>query len=116
MRIRLLPIALTVVILALIALIVILSTRRAIELSAPPPIILSQDDRDDAEHLIRSRINTLSPTPPKLGGRFSVSSISWDERGRARVAYGDGESTLEAMATVRTGSGRVKVEGFEVKE
>ena len=116
MRIRLLPTALTLLIVALIALIVVLSVKRGIEVSAPPPVILSDADRDDAERIIRARINTLSPTPPKLGGRFEVETIEWDDRGRARVTYGDGESTLEGTATVLTGSGRVKVEGFEVKE
>lgn len=116
MRIRLLPTALTLVIMALIALIVMLAVQRGIEVSAPPPVILSDDDRDEAERLVRARINTLSPTAPKLGGRFEVESIEWDDRGRAHVRYGDGESTLEGIATVLTGSGRVRVEGFEVKE
>ena len=116
MRIRLLPTALTLVIIALIALIVMLAVQRGIEVSAPPPVILTDEDRDEAERLVRARINTLSPTAPKLGGRFEVESIEWDDRGRARVRYGDGESTLEGIATVLTGSGRVRVEGFEVKE
>lgn len=116
MRLRLLPIALTLVIAALIALIVMLAVQRGIEVSAPPPVVLTDEDRDDAERIIRARINTLSPAAPKLGGRFDVESIEWDTRGRARVRYGDGESTLEGTATVLTGSGRVRVEGFEMKE
>lgn len=116
MKIRLLPTALVLVIVALIALIVVLSVKRGIEVSAPPPVILSDTDRDDADRIIRARINTLSVTPPKLGGRFDVESIDWDDRGRAHVTYGDGESTLEGIATVLTGSGRVRVESFDVKE
>lgn len=105
-----------VVIAALVALIVVLVARRGAEVSAPPPVTLSDTDRDDAERIIRGRINTLSPVPPKLGGRFDVRTIEWDARGRAHVTYGDGESTLEGTATVLAGSGRVKVEGFEMKE
>src|SRR5688500_17074719 len=94
----------TVLIVALIALIVMLSIQRGAEVSAPPATILSVDDRAEAERIIRSRINSLSPTPPKLGGRFDVQSVEWDGRGRALVTFGDGESTLEGIATVLAGS------------
>jgi hypothetical protein len=42
--------------------------------------------------------------------------VEWDARGRALVLFSDGESTLEATATVKTGSGRVIVEGFTMNE
>lgn len=116
MRIRLIPTVLVVLIVALIALIVVLAVQRGIEVSAPPPIVLSQDDRDEAERVIRARINTLSSAAPKLGGRFEVSAITWDDRGRAHVTYDDGESTLQATATVQTGSGHVRIEEFMTKE
>lgn len=116
MKVRLLPVALTIVIIALIALIVVLSVKRGMEVAAPPPIVLSADDRAEAERIIRARINTLSAVAPKLGGRFSVSSVAWDDRGRARVTFGDGETTFEATATVLAGSGRVRVDSFAVKE
>lgn len=113
---RFVSLSLIAVICALVALIGVLTVQRAVEVSAPPPVVLSDDDRADAEHLIRARINSLSPVPPMLGGKFDVSSIEWDARGRAAVTYGDGESTFEAVADVQTGSGRVKVSGFAVKE
>ncbi len=116
MKVRLLPAALTLVIIALIALIVVLSVKRGIEVTAPPPVVLSDGDRAEAERIIRARINTLSTAAPKLGARFTVSSVSWDDRGRAHVTYDDDETTLEAVATVLTGSGRVKIEAFAVKE
>lgn len=116
MKVRPISIALVIVIVALIALIVMLAMERGAEISAPPPVTLSETDRDDAERIIRSRINSLSSTPPKLGGRFDVTSIEWDNRGRATVTYGDGESTLRGTATVLTGSGRVRIEGFVVGE
>jgi hypothetical protein len=116
MRIRLLPSALTLVIVALIALIAMLAIKRGVEVSAPPPVELSTGDRAEAERIIRARINSLSTVPPKLGGRFDVTSLEWDARGRATVTYGDGESTFRGVATVETGSGRVHVSGFEQKE
>lgn len=100
----------------LIALIIVLATQRGIEVASAPPVILSIDDRTEAERIIRARINSLSPTPPKLGGRFQVSTVEWDARGRALVTYDDGESTLEATATVKTGTGRVTIEGFMMSE
>lgn len=115
-RIRLLPLALVVVIIALITLIAMLSIKRGIEMSEPPVVELSQGDRAEAERILRSRINSLSPVPPKLGGRFDVTSLEWDKRSRAVVTYGDGESTFEGVAKVESGSGRVKISGFEVKE
>lgn len=116
MKLRPLSVSLMLLILALIALIVVLSVQRGIEVSAPPPVILSEDDRSEAERIIRARINTLSTAAPKLGGRFEVNAIQWDARGRATVTYGDGESTLHATATVRTGSGNVKIEAFVTGE
>lgn len=116
MQRRLLSVSLIVVIAALIGLIVLLAVRRGEEISGPPPVQLSVEQRAEAERIIRARINTLSPTPPKLGGKFEVGDITWDSRGAARVRYGDGESTLTGLATVQTGSGRVKIEGFTVTE
>ena len=116
MKSRLVSASLVVVILALVALIAVLAVRRGMEVSAPPPVTLNDDERAEAERILRARINSLSPTPPMLGARFDVESIEWDSRGRATVTYGDGESTLEGIATVLTGSGRVRVEGFEVKD
>ena len=105
-----------IVIVALVALIAFLAVRRGAEVSAPPPVSLSDDQRAEAERIIRSRINSLSPTPPKLGGRFVVDGVEWDGRGRATVTYGDGESSLSGVATVLAGSGRVKVESFVMTE
>ncbi len=116
MKIRLLPLALVVVIVALIALIAMLSIKRGVEMSEPPVVELSQDDRAEAERILRSRINSLSPVPPKLGGRFDVTSLEWDARSRAVVTYGDGESTFEGVASVESGSGRVKISNFEMKD
>jgi hypothetical protein len=115
-KIRLLPLALVAVIVALIALIAMLAMERGVENSAPPAVEFSVDDRAEAERILRSRINSLSPVPPKLGGRFDVTSIEWDARGRIGVTYGDGESTFEGVATVESGSGRVKISGFEMKD
>lgn len=115
-KIRVLPLALVAVIVALIVLIAMLAVKRGVELSAPPPVELSQDARAEAERILRSRINSLSPVPPKLGGRFDVTSVEWDARGRIGVTYGDGESTFEGVASVESGSGRVKISGFEMKE
>lgn len=116
MKVRLLPLALVVVIIALIALIAMLSIKRGAEVSAPPVVELSQGDREEAERIVRSRINSLSPVPPKLGGRFDVTSLEWDARGRVGVTYGDGESTFEGIASVESGSGRVKISGFEMND
>jgi len=116
MKSRLVSVALVAVIIALIALIGMLAMQRGVEVSSPPPVSLSQGDRDEAERIIRARINSLSPTPPMLGGTFDVDAIEWDTRGAARVTYGDGESMFEGTATVETGSGRVKISGFEMKE
>lgn len=116
MKIRLLPLALVAVIVALIALIAMLAMERGVEMSAPPPVEFSEDDRAEAERILRSRINSLSPVPPKLGGRFDVTSVEWDARGRIGVTYGDGESAFEGVATVESGSGRVKISGFEMKD
>ncbi len=116
MKLRPLSVSLVLLIIALIALIVVLSVKRGIEVSAPPAVILSDDDRDEAGRIIRARINTLSTAAPKLGGRFEVNAIEWDDRGRARVTYGDGESTLQATATVLTGTGHVRIEEFVTKE
>jgi len=113
---RLLSASLVVVIVALIGLIIVLAIRQGEELAAPPAVELSDDDRAEAERIIRARINSLSPAPPKLGGKFDVSDIEWTNRGAARVTYGDGESTFEGLATVQTGSGRVKIEGFTVED
>lgn len=115
MKSRLVSVSLVVVIVALIALIAMLAVRRGEEVSAPPPVQLSDEDREEVEHVIRARINTLSPVPAMLGGRFDVSTIEWDARGRATVTYGDGESTFEGVATVLTGSGRARVGAFEVE-
>ena len=114
MKSRLVSVSLVAVIVALIALIVILAVRQGANVSAPPAVELSDDDRSEAERIIRARINSLSPTAPKLGGKFDVQSVEWDARGAAHVTYGDGESTLEGIATVQTGSGRVKIEAFDV--
>lgn len=116
MKSRLVSVALVAVIVALIALIGVLAMQRGAEVSSPPPVALSEDDRAEAERIIRARINSLSPTPPMLGGKFDVSAIEWDSRGAARVTYGDGESTFEGAAAVETGSGRVKISGFEMRE
>lgn len=115
MKSRLLSVSLVVVIIALVALIAILAAKRGAEISAPPPVELSTDERSEVERIVHARINTLSPVPPMLGGRFDVSSVSWDARGRAVVTYGDGESTITGVATVQTGSGHVRIESFEVK-
>lgn len=115
-KIRVLPLALVVVIVALVALIAMLAMERGAEISAPPPVEFSETDRAEAERILRSRINSLSPVPPKLGGRFDVTSLEWDARGRIDVTFGDGESTFEGVASVESGSGRVKISGFEMKD
>lgn len=116
MRLRPLSVALVLLILALIALIVVLAVQRGIEVTAPPPEFVSDSDRSEVERIVRARINTLSASAPKLGGRFAVNAIQWDDRGRAHVTYGDGESTLEAIVTVLTGSGHVRINEFVSKE
>lgn len=116
MKRRLLFVSLVVVIAALIGLIVVLAIRQGAERAAPPAVVLSDDDRAEAERILRTRINSLSPTAPKLGGKFEVSDIEWNARGAARVTYGDGESTFEGLATVQTGSGRVRIDEFVVRD
>lgn len=116
MKSRLISFSLIVVICGLIALIVMLALQRGIEVTSTPPVILLDEDRTEAERIIHARINSLSPTPPKLGGRFQVTAVTWDARGRALVTFEDGESTLEATATVKTGTGRVMIEGFVMNE
>lgn len=106
---------LILVVLVLIGMIGMLAVREGIENASPPPAVLTVEQREEAERIIRARINTLSPTPPKLGGRFDVRAIEWSGRGAARVEYGDGESDLTARATVETGSGeRVRIGTFVV--
>lgn len=105
-----------VLIVGLIALIVLLSIQKGIENVEPPVAVLTQEQRDEAERIIRARINTLSPNPPVLGGRFDVRMIEWNGRGRAIVTYGDGESTLKADVRVLTGSGKVKIDAFTIAD
>lgn len=106
-------IAIVLVVLALIVLIGMLAVREGIENASPPPAVLTIEQRDEAERIIRARINTLSPTPPKLGGRFTVTEIEWDGRGTARVRYDDDESDLAARVSVEAGSGgRVQIGEF----
>lgn len=116
MKSRTYTVILVLIVLALIVLIALLTTRQGMENALPPPDTFTQEDRQEAERIIRARINSLSPIPPTLGARFEVETVEWDGRGTATVRYGDGESDVTARVAVQAGSGRVKLGEFVVWE
>lgn len=118
MSIRLRTIGIFALVIALITLIGFLTLRQSERASAPEHVpSLTEEQKTEAERLLRTRINSLSPHPAVLGGRFEVRDIGWTMRGTATVRYDDGESMLTGEATVLVESGgRLRIGEFEVGE